>query len=262
MTYAHAATLVLSAAVVGILVPACDDAFRPSGEGESCQQTNDCAAPLRCVAFVCVGPASGAGGGNASSSSADGTSTATATTTTSVSSTSASTNASSSTGTILDPTLCAMCLDEKCGAQLAACDDACHDVEACIEATCKNLVENSLPEEGMCQAYCQQEHPGGKQHHLAVANCSQVAPCGPCSSNPLDYDDCRAKADQGACADEKMACTADLDCVQYKNCAATCGTLNECVQCQSGAAGLAGYAKAFAYEQCIALECIAESWLP
>lgn len=123
-------------------------------------------------------------------------------------------------------------------------------------------MENGLPDEGMCQVFCQNQYPAGKQKHLNVANCSQGAPCDPCSSNPFDYDDCRVKADQGPCADERMACTTDTDCVAYSNCAATCQTLAACVGCQSGASGMAGFALALAYETCIATECIAESWLP
>lgn len=155
-----------------------------------------------------------------------------------------------------------MCLDQTCATQLTACDDACLGVEACIETACKNLVENSLPDEGMCQVYCQNQFPGGKQKHLSVVNCAQAAPCGPCSSNPFDYDACRVKADMGPCADERDACTADADCVAYTNCAATCQTQATCVACQSGTSGMAGYALAFAYEKCIAIECLPESWLP
>ncbi len=245
-----------------LAIPACDDDIRLSAEGESCQRTDDCEAPLRCVAFVCV-PPDGAGGAPGTTASTDATTdTASSSATKASSSSQSSADASSSTG--LDPTQCAMCLDSKCGTQLGACDADCLGVEACIEAACKNLVESGLPDEGPCQVYCQQQFAAGKQAHLAVANCSQGpgGTCGPCSSNPFDYDDCRLKADAGPCAAAKQACKDSTDCTQYSNCASTCTTLTVCVNCQNGPSGAAGYALALEYERCVASDCIAESWLP
>ena len=251
-----------------LAIPACEQEPRRSAEAESCGRTDDCAPPLRCVALVCV-PPDGAGGAPATSSSdastSDAVSSSHASSSHASSSHSSSTQSSAnSSSTGLDPTLCAMCLDQKCGTQLGACDDDCMGVEACIEAACKNLVESGLPDEGPCQAYCQNQFPAGKQPHLAVANCSQGAggTCGPCSSNPFDYDDCRLKADVGPCDAARDACQGSADCVQYSNCALTCTTLATCVACQNGASGAAGFALALEYERCIAAECIAESWLP
>lgn len=249
------AVLCLGSAFV---IAACEQELRLSAEGESCGRTDDCAPPLRCVAQVCI-PPDGAGGAPATSSSD-----ATTTTVTVSASKSSSESSADSSSSGLDPTLCATCLDQKCGTQLGACGGDCLGVEACIEAACKNLVQSGLPDEGPCQVYCQNQFPAGKQPHLAVADCSQTAgnTCGACSSNPFDYSDCRSKANLGPCEAARTACQNDLDCTQYTNCSLTCTTLATCVACQNGMSGAAGFALAMEYERCIAAECIAESWLP
>ncbi len=231
---------------------------RKSNAGESCNRTDDCVEPLTCINLTCVGQ-SGSGGGTSSSTST-ATSSSAASSTATASSSASSSLASSGTG--LDPTQCHNCLAMKCKAAMAACDNGCQSIEACLAATCESLSLQGSPEEGQCQVHCQKLFAASKQLHLDVANCALSSKCGPCSSNPFDYNACRATADAGPCKTSKTACSGNADCTTYRNCVTGCSTLATCLACQNGQSGMAGYNLDVAYESCIAQQCILESWLP
>lgn len=155
---------------------------------------------------------------------------------------------------------CDHCLDTSCASELAACDDGCLAIEACIRAVCRHLGELGSPEEGACDVACQMEHPSSRTAHIGVAACSGSAECsGPCSG-AVDYVACRAERDAGACASALAACDGDADCRSYRDCTASCASASECDACASTPAGSAGKTLLTAYEHCIAEECVLEAW--
>lgn len=162
--------------------------------------------------------------------------------------------------------MCGQCLDAACATEKAACDSECLAIEACIETVCSHLSSIGSIEEGQCQVQCQSLHLAGKQKHLALVNCAISAwpDCRACSSYPFDYEACVTKhsSDGGACKDEYDACNASNDCVQYRQCVASCTTLAACLACDDTTEGQNGSAIYFAYQECIAPHCIEESWLP
>lgn len=239
--------------------------FRRGGSGESCGRTDDCEAPLVCIAQVCVAP--GGTTGTTSTTTDSGGSTSSGGTGGSTGGTGGTTSSGGSTGgtggQILDPVLCHECLADQCGAPISQCGADCLELEACIENLCSHLSEIVSPDEGPCQVHCQQLHLASKTRHLAVVNCALGANCPPCSSYPWDYEHCQSSASlpPGVCADLYDACNADPDCVTYRSCVATCTTLTECLDCQNVASGTAGGTKLEDYEYCIATQCLAESWI-
>lgn len=259
---------------------ACGSDFRRGGNGETCGRTDDCEAPLVCIAMTCRPPGSagssaggagaggttggaggttGGSGGTAGSAPAGGTGGAGEAGGTGGAGASGGTGGTG--GVVLDPELCAACLDQECGAELTACDAECFALEACIEVLCTHLSAIGSPEEGQCQVHCQQAHSISKAKHIAVVNCVLGTNCAPCSSYPFDHDACVAKADQGSCKAQRDACVASADCTQYRDCVAVCATLADCLACDDTAGGMAGAPLLTDYETCIAKECIAESWL-
>lgn len=210
--------------------------------GDSCLTTNDCVAPLSCVANVCGGGSGGSGGGGSSSSS------------------------SGSGGPLPDAgtsSQCDQCLDTKCEGELAACDVECIALEACIETLCKHLGEIGSPDEGACFVNCQNAHPKAKNKHLAVVDCSQTGNClPPCVPYPQAYDECRAFMDADLCKSALDMCNASADCKNYSDCVSLCATAAECIACDDTPEGQNGRNLRESYELCVAAECISESWLP
>ena len=253
---------------------------RRGGQGDSCEKTDDCESPLSCVDKVCGGKSSGAttgtgattgsgGGGGTSSSSTSSTSSTTGSTSTTATtgSTGSGGNGTGGEGTggsvPLDSDACHMCLAQVCASEEAACmaDSDCYAIEGCIESQCGNLSAIGSSDEGQCQVNCQSKHAAAKQIHLNYAICADDSNCAACSSNPFDWNACRAKADAGACASALSDCSGSADCVAYQNCVASCTSLSECIACGTGTTEQAGQALAFAYETCIGTQCLAEAWL-
>jgi hypothetical protein len=155
--------------------------------------------------------------------------------------------------------VCDDCLDTLCADELWACDAACIGVEACIETVCRAIPDAG--EEGQCQVYCQNSHPGGKSLHLDVVNCAYSGGCfPPCGIYPQDYEQCLQTMTAGDCADEWSACSGSVDCLLYRDCTSACATFADCLACSGTPTSLAGRALLEAYHTCIATECIAESW--
>lgn len=265
--------------VAGSFAACGSDEIRKSGKGESCARTDDCAEPLVCVALACS-DGSAAGGTGGSATTTGGTAGTGATggatggsggTTTGGSGGTGGTGSGAAGGSSggsggsggngLDSALCAACLDDECGPQITACDADCLALEACIETLCTHLSSIASPDEGPCQVHCQQEHVGSKTKHLAVVNCAFSSSCPPCSSYPWDHDACVVTASAGACAAPYAACNASIDCKEYRDCVSACSTLAECLACDNSASGQAGAPLLLDYQQCIAAECLAESWL-
>jgi hypothetical protein len=274
------AGLALTLAMGSFMACSCSPApveVRKGHAGESCARTDDCAAPLVCIALACAEPSAtsststgGTGGGGmgggtggtggvAGSGGVAGTGGAGAGGSGGVGGTGGS---GGSGGSIpLDPVQCALCLDEVCMAQKTACNSDCLAIEACIEALCSHLSVIGSGDEGPCQVHCQQLHLAEKAKHLAVVNCAQGSNCPPCSSYPFDHDACVTSATEGVCAAGFADCNASMDCVDYRDCVATCATLTECLACDDSPSGQAGAPVLLVYQQCVATECIAESWL-
>lgn len=215
---------------------------RRGGLGESCERTDDCEAPYSCVEHVCSDP-NAVDAGDAGDSGPP-----------------FEAGPSADAGP-WGP--CDECLDDECAAELAACDGECQAIEACIETLCTNLSAIGSADEGACQKYCQDKHPGAKDKHLAVVDCALSMVCNPpCTLYPDDYDKCTLFMNQGDCHAQREACNASNDCQTYKDCVLLCGTLKDCLACDDTPEGAAGHQIYDAYEQCIARECVSESWLP
>jgi hypothetical protein len=170
-------------------------------------------------------------------------------------------------GSCISSGACDDCLDAACSASLAACDTECVAIEGCIEMICKNIPDAT--EEGQCQVYCQGLHPAGEAKHLAMVNCAfadgnshQCQASMDCDFYPDDYDACRATMAGDKCADDLAACNANLDCTAYRDCVASCATVNACIQCSATPEAQAGRLLLEAAEFCFATECASESWLP
>lgn len=278
--------------LLGLLLPAASALFVACGSsearlgqaGDSCTRTDDCVAPLACRSAVCVDGSATSNGGASSSSSAGGVGGSSVggngvggnggaggTATTSGSTGGAGGVGGTGAGGVggtgagggngLDPVACAACLDQDCKVEEAACDADCTSVEACIETLCANLSAIGSPEEGACQVYCQNLHPGAKTHHLAVVNCAAGSVCKPCSSYPFDYDACVASANVGPCAASLSDCEGSVDCKDYRDCVATCATFQQCLACDDTPSGKTGAELLLPVQQCLADECIAEAWL-
>ncbi len=236
--------LLLAAAPVLTFVMAEGCGARLGGTGESCSKTADCADPLVCKEQICVDP-----GGSSTSSS----------------STSSSSSSTSSSSGIVDAgstSACDTCLDEKCAASQAACDEGCLGIEACIETLCAGLGQMGSPDEANCFVQCQDEHPGSKQKHLDVVDCVLKNECfPPCAPYPQDYDACVVYMNQDLCKELFDACQANLDCQNYRECTKTCATLAACLMCDATPEAFEGRKMYEAYNFCIASECLAESWL-
>jgi hypothetical protein len=248
----HRALLLGIAASAFLLVElqACSsgDEPRKGGVGESCTRTDDCASPLSCIDAVCTDTAAKPDGGTGGGSTTG-------------------TGGSGGIGPVSDGgpfSACGTCLETACEAELAACDDECLAIEACIETVCPHLSAIDAPkEEGSCQAKCQDEHAGAKAKHLAVVNCVNAAGCSPpCVPYPGDDDVCRSFMDKADCKAARAACKGSADCQQYLDCVSTCTTFKDCIACDDTAAGQAGRAVLQDYQQCLATRCIVTSWLP
>lgn len=213
-----------------------DPVIRRGEQGANCVATNDCMPPLSCIQNVCGGPQADAGdaGVDADLPQPDGA----------------------------PFSECDNCLDKKCEAELSACDAECIALEACIEMTCKNLSTVNPNEESKCFVQCQTQHSSAKDKHLAVVDCAVNAVCKPpCLDYPVDYDQCRAFMNQNFCAGLITACDTSPECQTYRDCIGSCSTLNDCNLCDNTAEGIKGKQMLFDYEQCVAAECISESWL-
>jgi hypothetical protein len=208
---------------------------------------------LSTAAIACGNGGTGTGGGGGDTTSS---------TTSTTSGTGGAT--STSTGTGGDSSIqCASCLENKCSAELAACDADCMGIQACIDAVCFNLSIQGSPDEGACQVHCQDLHPAGKTAHQKVALCANGGVCTPpCAGAPYDFDQCVDRVNTGTCKTALEACTSNNDCVLYKACASTCTKLTDCLACASTASGMAGEKLFEDYQLCVAQTCIAEQWVP
>jgi hypothetical protein len=160
-----------------------------------------------------------------------------------------------------DPTTCMGCLDGACGPQVAACGADCIAIQACLDAYCVNLSALASPDETTCQSYCQSQHLEGKQAHLALVGCVQSSACQPpCSGYSIDYAQCVAAQDTGACADADASC--DDGCHAYQTCLGSCGTWAACQACSATPKGAAGEKRFETYQRCLESTCIAQGWLP
>ncbi|MEO7330152.1 MAG: hypothetical protein ABI193_16375 [Minicystis sp.] len=229
---------------------------RKGGLGESCTRTDDCATPLACIDKTCADgtqkPDGGSGGGGTGGS---GTTSTTSTTG------SGGQGPSADAGPWSD---CDECLSTTCAAQLAACDEECIAIEACIETVCSHLSAIDAPaEEGACQTKCQSEHAGAKSKHLDVVNCAASASClPPCVPYPEDDSACRSFMNKGDCKAARAACKDSSDCQIYLDCVSSCTTFKDCIACDDTPSGQAGRVILQDYQQCLAAECILTSWLP
>ncbi|MDI1450872.1 hypothetical protein [Polyangium sp. 6x1] len=216
---------------------------RPGFPGDSCTKTDDCAVPLRCIANVCVEPGgSGGDGGTQPDGFGPGP------------------GPSADAGPWSQ---CDECLEGTCGQVEKACGPDCRNIEACIETLCANLSASGSPDEGACFVYCQDRFPSGKDQHIAVVNCAQDVKCSPpCTFYPQDYDLCRTFMNNGDCTGYQKACDADTRCSAYRDCVKFCGTIAACTACDDTPDALEGRKLLEAYEQCVAGECMTESWIP
>lgn len=247
--------------------------IRRGGKGESCARTDDCQSPLVCIDLTCVEPG-GSGGGGTIITGEGGSGAAAGGTTSSLGGSGGTTSTEtggaggggSGGGTGgLDPAVCKSCIHAACAPELAACDDGCYAIDACVQMLCSYLSTiGAAQEEGLCQQHCQTPHIGSKQEHIDVVLCSIGAwpDCDACSSYPFDYNDCVGKASAGACKTTFDACNASNDCVQYRECVGSCATLADCLSCNDTPEGLAGEALLFEYNQCLSAQCLSEAWLP
>jgi hypothetical protein len=224
-----------------------DEEPRKGGPGESCLATADCVEPLPCIQNVCGGPATGGGGSGAAGGSpatggggsgGDG-------------GTGALGGQGGQGGQGGDGGTGALGGQGGEGGEVCACGDPCVNVEACIETVCRAPM--SAAEEGACQVYCQNQHPGGKDPHLAVVNCAYAGTCiPPCIGYPTDWSACRATMTAGDCADEHAACQASIQCLAYQACTDSCTTSASCIACSATLDGAAGRLLLEAYERCVA----------
>ncbi len=183
---------------------------------------------------------------------------------------------------------CPGCLDQECHAELAACGSECHAVQGCLDAYCVNLSALGSADEASCQAFCQGQHPEGKDAHVAVVACVQDMARGalcttqtclnnpvdggtpsqfcydqsPCYGFSLDYQFCvRTQEDpaEGACYNAFTACNASMACQTYKACTATCTTWAACQQCATS--NTVGEELYEGQERCIEDTCLAQGWV-
>lgn len=219
-----------------------------------------------------TGGSGGTGGATTttSSSSAGGTGgTGGATTTSSSSSSSSSSTTSSSTSSSSSSSgdtwpACHACLKTECATEIAACDDGCVGIQACLDAVCGNLSVIGAPDEGACQVYCQAQHFSSKDEHLALINCAQMASAcmPPCALAGYDWNQCVDASTKGMCGPLLDTCTNDTNCIDYLTCALTCTTTPECKACSATPEGKAGRDLFEAYWACVERDCITEAWLP
>ena len=239
--------LSLAALLIGSFA-SCGSSDTPplGGPGATCTKAADCESSLSCIDSVCADPG-GMGGGGAGGGTSSNTSSGT-----------------TSTGTGPSWGVCDSCLEMQCAAEQAACNGECLAVQGCLETVCANLSAiGATADEGKCQVKCQDDHPDGKQPHLALVNCANDATCSPpCTFYPQDYELCRSFMTKGACSATNQACKGSSECQTYKDCVTTCQTVAECIACDDSATGLAGRKVLEAYELCIAGECTTASWLP
>ncbi|TKD09226.1 hypothetical protein [Polyangium fumosum] len=216
---------------------------RPGFPGDSCTKTDDCAVPLRCIDNVCVVPGGSGGSDGGTEPDAFGP----------------------GPGPSADAgpwSQCDECLEGTCGQAEKACGPDCRSIEACIETVCVNL-SDSPQDESACFVYCQDRFPAGKDQHLAVVNCALEVMCSPpCTFYPQDYDLCRTFMNNGDCTGFQKACEADARCGVYRDCVKFCTSIGDCTACDDSADGTEGRKLLEAYEQCVASECMTESWIP
>jgi hypothetical protein len=169
-----------------------------------------------------------------------------------------------------DTTTCLGCLSDACTPELAACDEDCIGIQACLDARCTSLSAKASPDETACQLYCESLYPSAKVQALAnLAHCIQTTHCfPPCFDYPFDFKQCGLHQDTGACSDAKAACTADPNCTAYQACASKCASWGACQACATtpglgaGAPDPAlGEALFESYRRCIERTCIAPGWV-
>jgi hypothetical protein len=183
---------------------------------------------------------------------------------------------------------CPSCLDQECHAELAACDAECHAVQGCLDTYCVNLSAIETDDEALCQAYCQGQHPTGKDAHVAVVTCVQDASRGaqcatqtcfdnpvdggtpqqfcysspPCHPYPIDYRHCVDQVDDpaaGQCYATYAAYQASSEAAAYLACNSDCSTWPACQSC--AAQHLAGELLYEQWERCVEDTCLPQSWI-
>jgi hypothetical protein len=161
-----------------------------------------------------------------------------------------------------DTSTCVGCLAQTCAPQLAACDQDCFGIQACLDTYCVNLSTIASPDEVACQAWCQSQHPAGKDAHVALVGCVQSSMCQPpCFGYSIDYRHCTGLEDDtnGPCYAQATAC-AGGDCLAYKNCINACTTWASCQVCaQQYPAGEAQFED---HQLCLEQACFLQGWLP
>jgi hypothetical protein len=174
-----------------------------------------------------------------------------------------------------DTTTCVGCLAEACAPQLAACGPGsdCLAVQACLDSYCANLSTIASPDEVACQAWCQGQHAGGRDAHVALVGCVQSSMCEaptgstpaaptPCYGYSIDYRHCTGLEDDpsmGPCKDKALVC-AGGDCLAYKNCINACTTWASCQLCAQQHPN--GETQFEAHQLCLETACILQGWLP
>jgi hypothetical protein len=162
-----------------------------------------------------------------------------------------------------DVTLCQGCVDQACLPQVQACGAECVAIQACLDARCVNLSAQASPDEAACQAFCQSQHPAGREAHVALAACVQASVCQPpCNGYSIDYDACVAAENVGVCAAPLAACTASAECQTYKTCVSTCTDWTSCQACAASTSAAAGETLYESYEACVEGPCLVLGWLP
>jgi hypothetical protein len=167
-----------------------------------------------------------------------------------------------------DTSSCVGCLAQACAPQLAACDQDCFRIQACLDTYCINLSTIASPDEVACQAWCQSQYSAAKNAHVALVGCVQSSMCQPpCAGYSIDYRHCTSLEDAppgsdapaGPCYDKAMACTGG-DCLAYKNCINACTTWASCQVCrQQHPVGVVQFED---HQRCLYPACFLQGWLP
>jgi hypothetical protein len=161
-----------------------------------------------------------------------------------------------------DVSTCQGCIFQACSAELVACDADCTAIQACLDTYCVELSALASPDEAECQVYCQGLYPNGKAKHVALVSCVQGSMCQPpCNGYSIDYDECVAAQNTGACMTAYAPCSgAPGDCTNYKTCVSGCSTWPDCQRCATTFP--AGEMLYETYQSCLESTCLVLGWLP
>ncbi|APR75497.1 Hypothetical protein A7982_00843 [Minicystis rosea] len=166
-------------------------------------------------------------------------------------------------------TACHDCLQDRCKAELSACDADCVALQGCLDTVCGHLSTLGASTEGQCQTQCQSMFPNAKAAHINVVNCAQGAmgtqndTCmPPCAFALYDWEQCVNAQTATTCKSKQDACNASGECQTYRACVSGCTTNTECQACAQDASGQKGRDLYQAYWTCVADTCLAEGWLP